>query len=340
LIIFDLVVILGLTQPFEVLSDFHNDKIWHKTCFFLGHFLLSGLYFAEDGAVAVLWEYGDRTEWCEKIYSYAAPLYVRNMLEKYEHLICLFFFCVLIYVPKVPAAICLDPPIWADEFTSNHSRWEWSYNSGTGYKRLGTVGGASVVEIGITDRSTSSSYSDCSLHEKDYRYSYGTFEARLRCTDEEGNGTRGWGTWNYQNPSSVDVAWFWSASSESDPLMRGLQAMVTVDSKPVFQQHISDIDIREWHIYRIEFSSEGTRFYVDGNLVASTPEYPRKKQRSEIWIDNYVIQLMGGVPIPSGYADVEQDQIMYIDWVKFYNDFDSRCAIDAPSSLRIIADIE
>ena len=290
--------------------------------------------------MAILCKYGDRIEWCEKIYSPTTPSYVKNMLEKLEHLIYLFIFCILICVPKTPAAICLDPPIWADEFTSYHSRWDWSYNSGTGYKRLTTVDGTSVVEIGITDRSTSSSYSDCSLHENNYSYSYGTFEARLRCTDEEGKGTRGWGTWNYQNPSSVDVAWFWSASSDSDPLMRGLQVMVTVDSNTVFQQYIPNIDIREWHIYRIEFSSEGTRFYVDGNLVASTPEYPRKPQRSEIWIDNYVIQLIGGVPTPSAYADVEQDQIMYIDWVKFYNDYDSRCVINAPSNLRIIENIE
>ena len=147
---------------------------------------------------------------------------------------------------------------------------------------------------------------------------------RLRCTDDNGlghsgKGTRGWGFWNYSDPSNADVAWFWSASEESHPSLVGLQAMVALDSSTVFQQLLPDIDMTEWHIYRVEFFSTGTRFLVDGNEVASTPYYPGKPQRIEIWIDNYIVQIQGGDVVPIGYLDVSQDQKMYIDWVRYYD---------------------
>ena len=217
-----------------------------------------------------------------------------------------------------------EEAVWSDEFTYMDSRWDWNYNSGTGYKQLTTIDGVSVVEIGITGQSSSSSYSDCSLHETSYQHTYGIFEARLRCTDDNGfnqsgHGTRGWGFWNFNDPTKADAAWFWSASPESDTSVVGFQVMVIRDSTIVFQKSLPGIDMREWHIYRVELLCTGTRFLVDGNEVATTSQCPDKLQRIEMWIDNYCIQVIDNQLQPAGYLNVQNDQMMYIDWVKYYD---------------------
>ena len=217
-----------------------------------------------------------------------------------------------------------EEAVWSDEFTYMDSRWDWNYNSGTGYKQLTPIDGVSVVEIGITDQSSSSSYSDCSLHETSYQHTYGIFEARLRCTDDNGfnqsgHGTRGWGFWNFNDPTKADAAWFWSASSESDTSVAGFQVMVVRDSTIMFQKSLPEIDMREWHIYRVELLCTGTRFLVDGNEVATTSQGLDKLQRIEMWIDNYCIQVVDNQLQPVGYLNVQNDQMMYIDWVKYYD---------------------
>jgi hypothetical protein len=216
-----------------------------------------------------------------------------------------------------------EEPVWTDEFTTLNPRWDWDYSEGTGYKQLTTIDDVSVVEIGITDQSSSSSYSDCSLHETSYQYTNAAFEARLRCTDDNGinqpgQGTKGWGFWNYENPPSIDSAWFWSASPESEASVTGFQAMVARGSIIVFQESLPEVDMREWHIYRVELLPTGTRFLVDGEEVAFTSHRPDRPQRIEMWIDNYYVQVVDST-IQLGYLDVEQDQRMYIDWVSYYD---------------------
>jgi hypothetical protein len=216
--------------------------------------------------------------------------------------------------------------VWTDEFTTRNSRWEWSYNAGTGYKRLTTVDGVSVVEAGITSGSSSSSYSDCSLHETSHRYTYAVFEARLRCTDNDGQGTRGWGFWHWEedNPLRVSAAWFWDASPESDASVVGFQVMVARDATIVFQKLLPEIDIREWHVYRVELLPTGTRFFVDSSEVAfAFNQRPNRLQRIEMWTDNYRVQVTNGKVQPAGYLNVQQDQKMYIDWVKYYEEPDT-----------------
>jgi hypothetical protein len=210
-----------------------------------------------------------------------------------------------------------EKAVWNDDFTTFNSRWDWNYNKGTGYKLLTTIDNVSVVEIGITDQSTSSSYSDCSLHEKSYQYNYGVFEARLRYTGDNGFGTMGWGFWNYENHEKAECAWFWAASPESGALLSDFQAVVAIDSAIEYQKFLPEIDIEKWHIYRVEFSSDGVRFFVDGLEVASTSQCLSKQQRFELWIDNYRVQVVDDKAVPVGYLNIQQDQRMYIDWVRY-----------------------
>jgi hypothetical protein len=248
---------------------------------------------------------------------------IRKMrLWKILLLSILFVPVAYFFVNYFNVAVLDEKKAWIDEFTTVHPRWEWNYTKGSGYKRLAKIDNLSVVEIGITDKSSLSNHSDCSLHENRYQHVNGILEVRLRCTDDNGfggsgKGTRGWGFWNFENPSKIDVAWFWSASSESDPSLSGFQVMVARDSNIVFQQRLPQIDMRNWHVYKIQLSPTGTQFFVDGNEVASTSQRPIKPQRIEIWIDNQRIGYKNNKPKALGLLDVRQSQQMYIDWVSY-----------------------
>ena len=207
---------------------------------------------------------------------------------------------------------------WNDEFTDYNPRWEWNYNKGTGYKQLTAIDGASVVEIGITDQSSSSGYSDCSLHETNYQHHNGVFEARLRYAGDHKFGTIGWGFWNYEDGATVECAWFFDSSTGGNA--SGFQAMVCSDSAIKFQKHLPEIDIQKWHIYRLELLPTSTRFFVDGDEVAVTSKRPSKLQRSEIWIDNYRLQVIDGKIRSAGHLNMQQDQRIYIDWVRYYEE--------------------
>lgn len=205
---------------------------------------------------------------------------------------------------------------WNDGFTDHNPRWEWNYNKGTAYKQLTTIDGVSVVEIGITDQSSSSDYSDCSLHETIYQHHNGVFEARLRYAGDHKFGTIGWGFWNYEDAATAESAWFFDSSTGGNS--SGFQVMVASNSVITFQKHLPKIDIQKWHIYRVELLPTSTRFFVDGVEVAATSKRPSKLQRVTIWIDNYRLQVIDGKISAAGYLNIQQDQRMYVDWVRYY----------------------
>ena len=232
-----------------------------------------------------------------------------------KNIIKILLICVLL-ATNTATAVC--DYVWEDEFTSRNSRWDWGYDEGAGYKQLTTINGFSLVEIGITDRASSSSYSDCSLHEKYYHYNTGVFEMRLRYTGNNEFGTLGWGVWNYENPQAAEAAWFWSSTTGGVAV--GFQAMVAYGGIIRFQEHLPEINIQEWHTYRVDLLPTGTRFLVDGNEVAFTPLRPNKSQRFEIWVDNYRMKVTNGRLEPIGYLYMNQDNRIYIDWVKYYEE--------------------
>ena len=249
-------------------------------------------------------------------------IFKKRYLSQVKLLVSLFII-VTISCSFLTISLAGEDPVWEDTFSSvDNSRWQWDYNEGTGYKELAIIDGVSVVELGIKDNSTSSEYSDCSLHERSYQYNYGIFEARLKCTDNNtlgnGQGTRGWGFWNYNN--GLNSSWFWSLSPESADYLEGFKAVVIRDSQfPLeFEEDLSEIDMKQWHVYRMEFLPTYTKFIVDEIEVASTTERPDEPQRFEFWIDNARISFIDNQWYRD-YLDVNQEQKMYIDWVRYYN---------------------
>jgi hypothetical protein len=224
-------------------------------------------------------------------------------------------------LPKDREGAVADAPLyWLDEFEYQHPRWDWEYNQGTGYKSLIELpDGSPGLEIGVTDNSDQNSYSDCSLRENTEVYEYGVMEARLRLTDDngltdDGKGTRGWGFWD-GNLDVLNVAWFWSASPESEPEISGFRVMVMRDHEFLLNQEIQ-VDMRAWHTYRVELTQEGTKFFIDGVEIASTPGRPANQQRVELWVDNMAVHINNG-SYSTENLNLIQDQIMYIDWVQY-----------------------
>jgi hypothetical protein len=226
-------------------------------------------------------------------------------------------------------------PAWTDEFTGTNSRWDWAYQAGTGFHRLIDRAELSLVEIRITQQSNSWSYSDCSLHETSHPYRSGTLEMRLKLSDDngltdDGKGTRGWGFWDGDvNPTTTDTVWFWSASPESAFIFTGLKAQMMINGQIILNQDISNVDMRDWHTYRIDIDAQDaeTRFYIDGELVASTKRITDVYLRTEIWIDNYFINSN----LTVGYLNLTRDETMLIDWVDYYN--------YPPNKIRIYGDV-
>jgi hypothetical protein len=210
-----------------------------------------------------------------------------------------------------------DHESWWDEFVDQNPRWDWEYAAGTGYKELTTLpGGISVVELGVTSQSNQSEYSDGSLHETSPNYQTGILETRLHLSSEEITGTTGWGFWD-ASLSVINAAWFWYASSDSHPDLAGFRAMVVRDNQFMFNQELS-LDLEEWHVYRIELRPDGTKFYVDGAEVASTFERPANDQRAELWIDNMAVHILQDYSSYTiSYLDLDQDQMLFADWVSY-----------------------
>ncbi|HEX7973362.1 MAG TPA: hypothetical protein VF498_03060 [Anaerolineales bacterium] len=240
---------------------------------------------------------------------------------------------------------------WLDQFTTKDPRWDWAYHSGTGYRILGTLpDGTSVAEIGITTDSTTSVYSDNSLHETSPSHPDGVAEMRLKTSDDNGltipgAGTRGWGFFD-GDTSLGNAAWFWSAPIESDPVLAGFKAQVIRNGLVVFNQDLYTgtlkIDMTRWHTYRVDLKLDGVSFYVDNTLVASTnsrPDTSKTLQRVELWIDNIAVKLsQPGPGYTIHYLAVPQDEKMWIDWVS-YHDQQATPAGTPPGSGRFFLDL-
>ncbi|MFZ5376505.1 MAG: hypothetical protein ACOZAN_02435 [Patescibacteria group bacterium] len=227
--------------------------------------------------------------------------------------IAIFLVMLIVVLFKV-APVQAD---FVDEFEGQHARWAWGYYAGTGYHNSTTYEGLTVAEAGITNLTTSSAYSDSSIHENINSHNSGALEMRIKCTDDNGQtdagvGSRGWGYWNGQFGAQNNSAWFWSASPQSDAAYSGLRAMVVVNGSVTYNYLINGIDIKEWHTYRVDLAADGTHFLVDGVEVAYTATKPTANMRIEIWLDNYRVPTMT-------YLASTLNEKLYIDWVRLYD---------------------
>jgi hypothetical protein len=206
-------------------------------------------------------------------------------------------------------------PLWQDDFNSYEPRWNWRYCAGSGFK---TIRGG-ILEAGVTDKSNRQVYSDCSLHEANLSWKEGIVEMRLRyCAGDIKAGSMGWGFWTGKPwpMETVTAAWFLSVSPPSDPEIVTFRAMVVRNGVYLLNKPLS-VSLEKWHTYRVEMTSAGTRFFIDGKQVASCQESPGGKHRVEIWVDNLCVRKVEG-RLQRSHLDVPEEQKVCVDWVRFF----------------------
>jgi hypothetical protein len=221
----------------------------------------------------------------------------------------LFTICIITSSP-----LTKENTIWTDEFEIKHSRWKWDYNSGTGYKFLNPdFEGLSVVECGIRESASDSSYSDCSLLTFLPPQKVFTFKTRLKFSnnngpDDSGRGTKGFGFWD---GVGENFAWFISFSPESAINLVGFQVQVRSDGGAIQSTKIK-IDLTKWHEYQIEVKENLINFYIDGVEQAYFSTSLNNLKKCSIWLDNYKIN----ANLSREYLDSKLDEKLWIDWVK------------------------
>jgi hypothetical protein len=221
--------------------------------------------------------------------------------------------------------------VWIDDFTYKDARWNWASNAGTGYKECPkTVDGYSVCEGGVSASSTSSVYSDCSLHSfiSVAESQLLRVEFRMRYTDEE-KGTKGCGWWDGSSIGD-NVAWFMYFSPESDVSLRGFRCQVRRAGTFHLNQLIT-VDMTQWHVYRVDLLSNGTFFYVDDQLAASSSHRPQVISKLDAWVDNGYIYF-SGTDWRRGNLDLDINEKMFIDWTKLTALTPSPSSSPTPSS--------
>jgi hypothetical protein len=205
---------------------------------------------------------------------------------------------------------------WQDEFTDTNSRWIWSYHTGTGYHKLSTIDGYSVVECGITSATSAVVYSDCAL-----RYffsistSYVTIEFRMKFShnlvDGVSKGSEGCIIWG---GSISNALGFFTCSPESAGGLSGWRAVFTKGGSWLANEYIGDVyDPTDWHIYKMEITPSGSKLYVDDNMVMQSSQRPSVSEMN-FWVDNGAYQASGA----RYNLDVTVDQMLYMDYVYFY----------------------
>ena len=105
-------------------------------------------------------------------------------------------------------------------------------------------------------------------------------------------------------------------------ILGGLAAKIAnvriISGKPT----MPELDLKQWHVYRVEWKENVVNFLVDGKEVAKVPYKAGPiKARADIWVDNAVFQANKKDP-GSVYRHVTQENrvktYLEVDYVKIY----------------------
>lgn len=217
------------------------------------------------------------------------------------------------------------------------SNWNYSWNVGIGSTTFdATSPGFAHLNLAGPWSAPPPEYQNAEI----IRYSvpaYRDFEVRLRNSNNNGwdapgapddpdptygLGSRGWGLWDGNTSAVQDAIWFTSISPESSPVFRGSRIYVVHGGLPVVVQDMN-IDLTEWHTYRIQWRENAVRVFIDDLStpvaeVTNPGNIPSTGLIFTIWVDNYV---MTGdlVDYTLGYLDVPaMDQFIDVDYAKIY----------------------
>jgi hypothetical protein len=138
-----------------------------------------------------------------------------------------------------------------------------------------------------------------------------------------GLGSRGWGFWSDQlSLLDASVIWFTSISPESDSQFRGTRVWIICDGSVVLMQDL-DIDLTQWHTYRIQWRTDYIGIFVDDMdspiaEVTDPNNIPNTRLTFTVWVDNYGFLGTLANPVVTYLSVPDIDQYIDVDYVKIY----------------------
>ncbi len=117
-------------------------------------------------------------------------------------------------------------------------------------------------------------------------------EANIKFENFKQGGSLGFGFWNTQMGSNIEMAWFMYQHAPGYSL-NGLYVMVFRRNQLPFLQKLKDLD-EEWHKYRIDWQTDKMVFSVDGAIVSVVPTMSRASSlpmAPNLWSDNGVFEI-------------------------------------------------
>ena len=95
----------------------------------------------------------------------------------------------------------------------------------------------------------------------------------------------------------------------------GFYAIVINDDRVILKVDLSDIDMRQWHTYRIRWSEKLVQFFVDGQEVGKTEDSPQTDLGLAIWIDNWKLYRKDD-SFQLKPVNLKDPQSLQIDWIE------------------------
>jgi hypothetical protein len=152
-------------------------------------------------------------------------------------------------------------------------------------------------------------------------WQYASMEVRLRCSDdnklesENGGGIRCWGL--KQEPEwPENMLAFLSWSPESIPEAVGFYLEAKVKNSVVLRVPL-EVDMTEWHTYRILWEESNATFLVDGKVVGTTNTSPNVPMFGELFLQNLY---RGESPDneAAGFVDIVGNVSLQVDYIHLF----------------------
>lgn len=235
-----------------------------------------------------------------------------------------------------------------DDFNEKSPYWDWRINN---YANFEIEGSILKMYMGPTEALY---YSNAEIADGTFDHllwSFKTIELKARLMGKH-YGSAGFGFWNYTMVIDFCVPiWFIYLRSRGPYPFQGFFAQVgnffqpimfieknylfnsaflfsklsskiigvkIISSKPTMQE----LNLENWHEYKIEWKQDNVKFYIDGKEVAKINFFFKDlKARADAWIDNAVFEVKrrdAGKVYRHATQENRQKSSLEIDYIKIY----------------------
>jgi hypothetical protein len=214
--------------------------------------------------------------------------------------------------------------LFRHDFDAQDSYWHWEIYPGTA--ATGTMHNGYAF-LNLTDNTTvedNERVIGWGIHPTKGRgtWLYTSMEVKLRCSDNNklgsdyGGGMRCWGL--KQEPEwPKNMLAFLSWSPESNPEVVGFFLEAKVNNSQVLRVPL-EVDMTEWHTYKILWEKNNVTFLVDGKVVGTTNSSPCVPMFGDFFLQNLY---HGGESNnqAAGFVDIVGNISLQVDYIHLFS---------------------